>query len=175
MTAAPGPDAAAVSGTMSANASDTDTVSATATDTASATDAARARLAARQTELLTALVAGGPVPPGFDPAQVRAQATGLAAKRRDTAAKVAPELPHLLGAQYGPLFLAYARGNPQTGGYRADARAFAEWALTGRPEPSEDQRRDLERWLRPASEDRSERRPGPLARLHRALRPGREA
>lgn len=161
---------------------------------ASATDAARARLAARQTELLTALVAGGPVPPGFDPAQVRAQATGLAAKRRDTAAKVAPELSRLLGEQYGPLFLAYARSRPQTGGYRADARAFAEWALAGRPEPSEDQRRALERWLHPASEHRSpkdrspehrspehrspehrsERRPGPLARLRRALRPGRE-
>ncbi len=173
MTAAPGADAAAVS------ASGTDTVSAIdsalSADAVSATDAARARLAARQTELLTALVAGGPVPPGFDPAQVRAQATGLAAKRRDTAAKVVPDLPRLLGAQYGPLFLAYARGNPQTGGYRADARAFAEWALTGRPEPSEDQRRDLERWLRPAPEDRSERRPGPLARLRRALRPGREA
>ncbi|MCX4688283.1 hypothetical protein OG401_28975 [Kitasatospora purpeofusca] len=171
MTAALGPDAAAVSGTDTMSATDTDTASAIA----SATDAARARLAARQTELLTALVAGGPVPPGFDPAQVRAQATGLAAKRRDTTAKVAPELPRLLGAQYGPLFLAYARGNPQTGGYRADARAFAEWALTGRPEPSEEQRRDLERWLHPASEERSERRRGPLARLHRALRPGRES
>ncbi|SDT50279.1 hypothetical protein SAMN05216371_2576 [Streptomyces sp. TLI_053] len=138
------------------------------------TDAARARLAARQTELLTALVAGGPVPPGFDPAQVRAQATGLAAKRRDTAAKVAPELPRLLGALYGPLFLAYARNRPQTGGYRADARAFAEWALGGRPEPSEDQRRALEHWLHPVPH-RSERRPGPLARLRRTLRPGRDA
>lgn len=162
---------------LGAAASATDATSGT--DAASATDAARARLAARQTELLTALVAGGPVPPGFDPAQVRAQATGLAAKRRDTAAKVAPDLPRLLGAQYGPLFLAYARSHPQTGGYRADARAFAEWALTGRPEPSEDQRRALERWLHPAPEERSpkersERRPGPLARLHRALRPRRE-
>lgn len=165
MTAALGPDAAP-------STSGTDTASAT--DSLSGTDAARARLAARQTELLTALVAGGPVPPGFDPAQVRAQATGLAAKRRDTAAKVAPDLPRLLGAQYGPLFLAYARSRPQTGGYRADARAFAEWALTGRPEPSEGQRRDLERWLRPAPEDRDERRPGPLARLRHALRPGRE-
>nr|BEK68715.1 hypothetical protein KPHV_59420 [Kitasatospora purpeofusca] len=175
MTAALGPDAASAPGTdtvsTTGRTSDTDTD----TDNASATDAARARLAARQTELLTALVAGGPVPPGFDPAQVRAQATGLAAKRRDTTAKVAPDLPRLLGAQYGPLFLAYARGNPQTGGYRADARAFAAWALTGRPEPSDDQRRDLERWLHPAPEDRSERRPGPLARLRRALRSGREA
>ncbi len=153
-------DPRAGGGAAGADASDTD-----------ATDAARARLAARQGELLTALVAGGPVPPGFDPAQVRAQAAGLAAKRRDTAAKVAPALPRLLGAQYGPLFLAYARNHPQTDGYRADARAFAEWALTERPEPSEEQRRALEQWLRPAPE----RRPGPLARLRRTLRPGRDA
>ncbi|GAA2782958.1 hypothetical protein GCM10010505_09090 [Kitasatospora aburaviensis] len=137
--------------------------------------AARARLARRQEELLAALVAGGPVPDGFDPAQVRSQAAALAAKRRDTVAKVAPELPRLLGRPYGPLFLAYAAAQPQTGGYRADARAFAAWALAdaapeagGRLGP--EQRRALEQWLHgPATE----RRPGPLARLGRALLPGR--
>lgn len=127
---------------------------------------ARAELARRQEELLAALVAGGPVPPGFDPAQVRAQSTGLAAKRRDTVARVAPELPHLLGPRYGPLFLAYARTHPQTDGYRADARAFAAWVLThGRPLAA-DQRRALEQWLHPAPA----RTPSRLARLRRALR-----
>ncbi|GAA1396041.1 hypothetical protein GCM10009639_31770 [Kitasatospora putterlickiae] len=135
------------------------------------TDAARARLAARQTELLTALTAGGPVPPGFDPAQVRAQAAGLAAKRRDTTAKVAPALPRLLGASYGPLFLGYARSHPQTGGYHADARAFAAWALAEGEGLDADARRSLHQWLDPAPE----RPPGPLARLRRALRPGRDA
>lgn len=135
------------------------------------TDAARARLAARQAGLLAALVAGGPVPPGFDPAQVRAQATGLAAKRRDTAAKVAPALPRLLGTRYGPLFLAYARSHPQTGGYRADARAFAAWALAEGEGLDADARTALARWLDPAPE----RPPGPLARLRRVLRPGRDA
>ncbi|MER7751728.1 hypothetical protein [Kitasatospora sp. NPDC097643] len=131
-----------------------------------ATGAAREELARQQEALLAALVAGGPVPPGFDPAQVRAQSTGLAAKRRDTAAKVAPELPRLLGPRYGPLFLGYARRHPQTGGYRADARAFAEWALTDGEGLEPDRRRALEQWLRPAPE----RPPGPLARLRRALR-----
>ncbi|MFJ9609723.1 DUF692 domain-containing protein [Kitasatospora sp. NPDC101176] len=126
----------------------------------------RANLRRRQEELLAALVAGGPVPAGFDPAQVRAQSTGLATKRRDTAAKVAPELPRLLGDRYGPLFLAYARTHPQTGGYRADARAFAEWVLTDGGPPAADHRRALEQWLRPADERPS----GPLARLRRALR-----
>ncbi|MEV0533432.1 hypothetical protein [Kitasatospora sp. NPDC050463] len=158
--------------------------------------AARAALARRQEELLAALVAGGPVPPGFDPAQVRAQSAGLAAKRRDTTAKVAPELPRLLGRRYGPLFLAYAGTHPQTGGYRADARAFAAWALStdpgrrpdsarpdsarpdnARPDSGQpgagqlgaEQRRALEQWLHgPAPE----RPPGPLTRLRRALRPG---
>nr|WP_254801944.1 hypothetical protein [Kitasatospora sp. SUK 42] len=125
----------------------------------------RERLARRQAELLTALVAGGPVPPGFDPDQVRAQSTGLAAKRRDTAAKVAPDLPRLLGAQYGPLFLGYARTHPQTGGYHADARAFAAWVLTDGGPLAADRRRALERWLHPAP-DRS---PGPLARLRAAV------
>lgn len=153
----------------------------TPTDEAGDLTAARAALARRQEELLAALVAGGPVPPGFDPAQVRAQSAGLAAKRRDTTAKVAPELPRLLGRQYRPLFLAYAGTHPQTGGYRADARAFAEWALAFGPDAGPDgtgpdagrlgaeQRRALEQWLRgPAPE----RPPGPLTRLRRALRPG---
>ncbi|MER6301102.1 hypothetical protein ABT247_16280 [Kitasatospora sp. NPDC001539] len=131
-----------------------------------AVSAAREKLARRQEELLTALVAGGPVPPGFDPDQVRAQSTGLAAKRRDTTAKVAPDLPRLLGAQYGPLFLDYARTHPQTGGYRADARAFAEWVHGGGGPLAADRRRALEQWLHPAPE----RPTGPLTRLRRALR-----
>ncbi|MFJ6141456.1 hypothetical protein [Kitasatospora sp. NPDC092286] len=129
--------------------------------------AARAALARRQEALLAALVAGGPVPPGFDEAQVRAQSIGLAAKRRDTAAKVAPALPRLLGPQYGPLFLAYARRHPQTGGYRADARAFAAWAIAD-DATGEEHRTALRQWLDPAAG----RRPGPLTRLRRALLPG---
>ncbi|GAA2742730.1 hypothetical protein [Kitasatospora cinereorecta] len=109
---------------------------------------ARTSLARRQTELLTALVAGGPVPDGFDPRQVRIQSAGLAAKRRETVAHLAPELPAILGADYDPLFLRYAAERPQTGGYRADARAFAEWALTAGP--SARWRRELREWLRPA-------------------------
>lgn len=127
---------------------------------------ARRELARRQEELLAALVAGGPVPPGFDPVQVRAQSTGLAAKRRDTVARVAPELPRQLGPRYGPLFLTYARTHPQTAGYRADARAFAAWALTHARPLAADCHRALEQWLHPAPA----RPPGPLARLRRALR-----
>jgi len=110
---------------------------------------ARAGLARRQAELLAALVADGPVPDGFDRRQVHVQARGLAAKRRDTVARVAPEVQRILGAEFGPLFLRYARRGPSSGGYRADARAFAEWAAA--EEPSAAWRPELERWLRPVA------------------------
>ncbi|WP_371479131.1 hypothetical protein [Kitasatospora sp. NBC_00315] len=114
---------------------------------------ARAALADRQAALLAALVGGGPVPPGFDPAQVRAQAAGLAAKRRDTVARVVPEPALLLGPAFGPLFLRYARQCPQPGSYREDARAFVTWVLAaGEGGPGPEPRRELERLLAPARE-----------------------
>lgn len=119
---------------------------------------ARAGLAHRQAALVAALVDGGPVPEGFDPAQVRIQAEGLAAKRRDTVARVAPELAAILGEAYHPLFRRYAAQHRQTGGYRADARAFAEWALAH--EAATPWRGALGQWLRPADERRPRRRWG---------------
>ncbi len=107
---------------------------------------ARAGLARRQAELLDALVGGGPAPAGFDRAQVGVQARGLAAKRGDTVARVAPELPRVLGAEYSPLFLRYARLGPPVGGHRADARAFAAWAADAAG-PAE-VRQGLAEWLR---------------------------
>ncbi|GAA3040273.1 hypothetical protein GCM10020229_59350 [Kitasatospora albolonga] len=113
---------------------------------------ARAELARRQSELLDALLAGAPVSAGFDEGQVRTQARGLLHKRRDTVARVEPELERLLGHEYGRLFLRYAEGRPMTGGYRADARAFAEWALAAEPQAA--WRPALERLLRPAGPSR---------------------
>lgn len=108
---------------------------------------ARAGLARRQSELLGALVGGAPVPAGFDRAQVRVQARGLAAKRGDTVARVVPEVARVLGAEFGPLFLRYAQQGPPPGSYREDARAFAEWAV-GLPGAAA-WRPALEQWLRP--------------------------
>lgn len=124
---------------------------------------ARARLARRQAELTAALVAGGPVPEGFDPVQVATQARGLAAKRRQTVARVAPEPARILGPAYRPLFERYAATGPQRGGYHADAREFAAWAVAA--EPSAPWRADLERWLHPETA-----RPGRAARIVRAAR-----
>ncbi|MFI2432747.1 DUF692 domain-containing protein [Streptomyces sp. NPDC018693] len=89
----------------------------------------RVRLALAQTALLSALVAGTPAPEGFDRARLAVQARALAGKRAGVVAKVAPELPEILGAGYRPAFLAYAHLRPLRGGYRRDALDFAEHLL----------------------------------------------
>lgn len=115
-------------------------------DVPAASDAARQRTAVAQAALLSALVAGTPAPAGFDHARLKVQSRALAAKRADVVAKVAPELPEILGAAYRDEFLAYARTRPMTGGYRHDALAFAEHLmLAGRPEDA-DARRELRDW-----------------------------
>ncbi len=75
---------------------------------------------------MRALVAGGPVPDGFDPARVRATCEALARKRARQVAKVWPALA--LHPQFTERFLSYASGNPPppTGGALADGLAFAD-------------------------------------------------
>ncbi|MGW0599047.1 DUF692 domain-containing protein [Streptomyces sp. NPDC002776] len=130
--------------------------------------AARERVALAQAALLSALVAGTPVPEGFDRTRMGVQARALAGKRADVVAKVAPELPVILGPRYRPAFLAYAQRNPMTGGYRRDALDFAghlldtEGTLDGRA------RRELGRWRRERSGP-APRPPARLARIRRTL------
>ncbi|MGW4705371.1 multinuclear nonheme iron-dependent oxidase [Streptomyces sp. NPDC004285] len=128
---------------------------------------ARQRLAVTQASLLSSLVAGTPVPEGFDTRRVGIQSRALAAKRAGVVAKVAPELPEILGGGFRPAFLAYARSRPMTGGYRRDALDFAEHLLVaGRPEDPA-ARRELTEWW----QDRSgSRPPGRATRLVRAAR-----
>ncbi|MDH6548052.1 DUF692 domain-containing protein [Streptomyces sp. SAI-041] len=123
------------------------------------TDPARQRLALAQTALLSALVAGTPVPEGFDRVRLGVQARALAGKRADVVAKVAPELPVILGAGYRPAFLAYAQGAPMTDGYRRDALDFAEHLLLGVTLRDARVRRELREWWLERS--------GPVPRSHR--------
>lgn len=124
----------------------------------------RQRLALAQTAVLSALVAGTPVPEGFDRVRMGVQARALAGKRAGVVAKVAPELPEILGDGYRAAFLSYAHGRPMTGGYRRDALDFAEsLLLAGGPQDAEARRRLRHWWL-----DRSG--PAPLSRLARATR-----
>lgn len=100
----------------------------TGTESDTVTDAERAELARRQTELLAALVAGGPVPEGFDPARLRVQSWSLAAKRRDGVSRTLPVLATALGERWPRVFMEWARTHPkpETGGSRADTLAFVE-------------------------------------------------
>ncbi|GGV72503.1 UPF0276 protein [Streptomyces griseoloalbus] len=129
----------------------------------------RQRLALAQTAVLSALVAGTPVPDGFDRVRMGVQARALAAKRADVVAKVAPELPVILGREYRAAFLAYAQVWPMTGGYRLDALDFVEQLLLdGRPKDARARRELREWWLdRSGPKPRSRR---PAVRLARAAR-----
>jgi hypothetical protein len=77
----------------------------------------RARLAARQAELISALY-GGPLAPGLDPRRVTLTSAALARKRARAVAMTWPALARGLGADFAPLFIAYARATPPPEGAR---------------------------------------------------------
>ncbi|MEU7059723.1 DUF692 domain-containing protein [Streptomyces sp. NPDC046197] len=136
---------------------------------ADAADPARQRVALAQAALLSALVAGTPVPEGFDRVRLGVQARALASKRADVVAKVAPELPLILGTGYRAAFLAYAQGHPMTGGYRRDALDYAGFLLgTGQPQDPEVRRELREWWLERSGPVPRSRRPA--VRVARAAR-----
>ncbi|MEV6179534.1 DUF692 domain-containing protein [Streptomyces sp. NPDC052016] len=131
-------------------------------------DATRQRLGLAQAALLSALVAGTPAPEGFDRVRLGVQARALAAKRADVVAKVAPELPLILGGAYRTAFLAYAQGHPMRGGYRQDALDFAERVLLGASLEEGRARRELRRWWLDRSGPAPRRR-SRLGRVGRSL------
>ncbi|MEV0744246.1 DUF692 domain-containing protein [Streptomyces sp. NPDC050273] len=138
-----------------------------------APEALRDRVAVAQTSLLSALVAGTPAPEGFDHRRLGVQSRALAAKRADVVAKVAPELPQILGLGYRDEFLAYARSRPMSAGYRRDALDFAEQLLiAGRP-ADEAARRRLTRWWQDRTAPRPPRRTTRLVRAARSVLAGR--
>ncbi|WUW20902.1 DUF692 domain-containing protein [Streptomyces sp. NBC_01463] len=138
-----------------------------------ASEALRDRVAVAQTSLLSALVAGTPAPEGFDRRRLRVQSRALAAKRADVVAKVAPELPEILGRGYRDAFLAYAGARPMSAGYRRDALDFAEHLLlTGHPGDAAARRR-LTHWWQDRAAPRPPRRVTRLARAARSVLVGR--
>ncbi|WP_443047327.1 DUF692 domain-containing protein [Streptomyces sp. NBC_00354] len=118
--------------------------------TSAGLERARVRVALEQAALLSALVGGTPVPEGFDRQRVRVQARALAAKRAEVVAKLAPELPGILGGEdpYREAFLGYARNRPMTAGYRRDALDFAEHLLIQDLPADPAARRRLTSWWR---------------------------
>ncbi|WP_330460460.1 DUF692 domain-containing protein [Streptomyces sp. NBC_00820] len=130
--------------------------------------AARQRVGVAQAAVLSSLVSGTPVPEGFDRVRMRVQARSLAAKRADVVAKVAPELPVILGEGYREAFLAYARTHPMGGGYRQDALDFAGRLLkTGHLADARTRRNLREWWLDRAGP--APRTPGPAVRAARKV------
>ncbi|MFF2012773.1 DUF692 domain-containing protein [Streptomyces sp. NPDC058195] len=136
-------------------------------------EAARDRVAAAQHGLLAALVAQGPAPAGFDRDRLRVQSRALAAKRAGVVAKVAPELPGILGSGYRRAFLAYAGSRPMSAGYRRDALDFAEsLLLAGQPADAAARRR-LTHWWQDRAGARPPSRTTLLLRAARAALTGR--
>ncbi|MFG2055990.1 hypothetical protein ACGFI9_18370 [Micromonospora sp. NPDC048930] len=75
-------------------------------------------LAARQAELVAALVAGGPLPPGFAPEPVEAARRALLRKRAGDVARHWPLLAAGLGAGWPATFASWAGDRPTNGSLR---------------------------------------------------------
>ncbi|OHX06719.1 hypothetical protein [Micromonospora sp. WMMB235] len=75
-------------------------------------------LAARQAELVAALVAGGPLPPGFAPAPVEAARRALLRKRAGDVARHWPLVAAGLGSAWPAAFTTWADGRPTNGSLR---------------------------------------------------------
>jgi hypothetical protein len=75
-------------------------------------------LAARQAELVAALVAGGPLPAGLDPVRVEAARRALLRKRAAEAARAWPLLAAALGPDWVAVFGADRTGTEPVGGLR---------------------------------------------------------
>jgi hypothetical protein len=90
---------------------------------------AREELAARQLALVRALLAGGPVPSGFDVRRIGVEAAALRSKRRSVAAGLRPDLVDLLEDRFAVLFDAWGREHPKPVelSFRADVDRFEGW------------------------------------------------
>ncbi|MFE9960263.1 hypothetical protein [Micromonospora sp. NPDC005299] len=75
-------------------------------------------LAARQAALVAALVAGGPLPPGFAAAPVEAARRALLRKRAGDVARHWPLLAAGIGDAWPATFAGWAAGHPTNGSLR---------------------------------------------------------
>jgi len=114
---------------------------------------ARDDLAARQVALVRALLAGDPIPAGFDAHRVGVEAAALRSKRRGIAARLRPDLADRLDDRFRPLFDTWAAGHPKPAdlSFRADLDRFESWLHA----EGHLQRRRRRPWRRAALLDRS--------------------
>ncbi|MEV4630845.1 hypothetical protein AB0J90_31730 [Micromonospora sp. NPDC049523] len=92
----------------------------------------RDRLAARQAELVAALVSGAPVPTGFDTRLVGAARDALLRKRAGDVGRHWPMLAAGLGAEWLPTFRSFAATRPTNGSLRDGWDLARELAAGGR-------------------------------------------
>ena len=86
-------------------------------------------LARRQEALVRALVDGGPVPPGFDAAQLRIAEDALLRKRSGEVARYLSLAEAEPGVDsFTELFMQWARGRPKTDS-RSDAASFEQFMV----------------------------------------------
>lgn len=114
-------------------------------------------LADRQAALVAALVAGAPIPDGFDPRLIDAARRALLRKRSGEVARHWPLLAASFGPKWPAVFAEWAGGRPTQGSFQDGLALARSLELTG-----------------PAAEELAEReaalRPSLLKRLTRAFR-----
>lgn len=93
---------------------------------------ARQRLAAKQTALAAALVAGARVPDGFDERRVTIARSALLNKRAGEVAHTWPRLAAAFGPQWRTIFREWAAGRPPRGSLRDGFDLARELAVTRR-------------------------------------------
>lgn len=106
-------------------------------------------LVQRQLDLVRALVAGGPVPDGFDASALDVAAAALLRKRAGAARHHIPVEAATLGDRFGPLFTGWATHRPKADS-RDEAHEFVEHMVSigelDRPGPTR-RRRPTAAWL----------------------------
>jgi hypothetical protein len=89
-------------------------------------------LAQRQAELVAALVAGAPVPPGFDGARLGVAQRALLRKRSGEVARAWPLLAAAAGDTWHRDFAAWAAGRVPQGSLRDGWDLARNWSAAGR-------------------------------------------
>jgi hypothetical protein len=88
-------------------------------------------LGERQAELVAALVAGAPIPEGFDPRLVDAARRALLRKRAGDVARHWPLLAASFGARWPEVFAEWADGRPPQGAWQDGLDLARSLPLTG--------------------------------------------
>jgi hypothetical protein len=105
-------------------------------------------LAERQAALVAALVAGAPIPDGFDPRLIDTARRALLRKRSGDVARQWPLLAASFGPRWPEVFAEWADGRPTEGSFQDGLALARSLPLTG---AAAGELADRERALRPRS------------------------